>query len=148
MLRFPKMVPSRVVSTHLNHEEASAILQKARIRHLLGFRAAANLWAFFEPDPRVQILVERKDLQKVCAVLKEHTGSPKSDIWAVELFADDLDELGSDVRNGIPVTSRLQTWIDLQHFPMAGAHATFFRFVLKDEYPEIGGGTYERHRRA
>lgn len=141
MLRFPKMVPSRVVPTHWNHEEASALLQKARIRHLLGFRAAANLWAFFEPDPRVQILVERKDLQQVFSVLEQQAGTPKSDLWAVELFADDLEELGSDVRNGIPLTSRLQTWLDLRHFPMAGAHATFFRSVLQEEYPEIGGRT-------
>jgi len=50
-----------------------------------------------------------------------------------------LESLGTTSLQSHMLTTRLQTWIDLAHFPRAGAHEAFFRKVIRNEYPQAEG---------
>lgn len=139
-LRFAAMVPARRIETQaaVDPEAISSRLTRDGVSHALAYRSAANHWAFFEPEPRVQIVVSRPDLAAaVRSVGPDDAPSASDGPAGVDLFVDHLEVLEVTTRRGLPVTTRLQTWLDLQHFPLAGAHAAFFRSVLAAEFPDV-----------
>lgn len=132
-LRLPDIVPARTTSTTLPPAEISHHLNKHGIRHAFGFTTAANRWAFFEPDPTAHLIVAPRHAKHTVDLLKKHDAQGDS---TVQVYVDDLDALRIEIFRMMPLTSRLQTWIDLTVFPHAGAHAAFFDQVIGKLYEE------------
>lgn len=138
-LRLPFIDPKRALEGDNDARTLAKGLQARDVPFAFGFTTAANLWAFFEPDPATHIIVARPALKDAVAALKTAHGasSTKRAPGPIVLFADDLELLDLDQLRGLPVTSLLQTWLDLRQFPHAGAHAAFFQEVLAERFPEV-----------
>lgn len=138
MLRLAAMNPVRTLTAPLDGSSAQQALESSGIQSALGFTSAANQWAFFEPHRNHQLFVERGSAVKATSALKQ--GSPaRGKGETITLFETDLDSLGTTSLQSQTLTTRLQTWIDLTHFPRAGAHEAFFRKVIRNEYPQAEG---------
>ncbi len=135
MLRLAAMNPARSVSTALDGPAACAALQEAGIEAALGFTSAANAWAFFEPHRDLQVFISRGLASRAAAVLNDAAlhGAPDHE---VTLFVTDLNATSITTLKETRITSRLQTWIDLAHFPRAGAHEAFFRKIIRNDFPQ------------
>lgn len=138
MLRLAAMNPVRSLTVGLDGPSAQHALKAGGIRSALGFTSAANEWAFFEPHRDNQIFVERGNAAKAMAALNTHASTNVKD-QKITLFETDLDALGTTTLQATTLTTRLQTWIDLAHFPRAGAHEAFFRKVIRNEHPQAEG---------
>lgn len=136
MLRLANMNPVRTIEASLDAPTACRAIQASNLQAVLAFTTAANEWAFFEPHRESHILVPRGAASKAAAAL-EAAGRPGDQ--SVTLFEADLDSTGTTMLRDVALTSRLQTWIDLVHFPRAGAHEAFFRGIIRDEYPQAEG---------
>lgn len=144
MLRIGFIDPKRKFKVRLDLSQIGEWLEQHQIRHVFAFTTAANQWAYFEPDPTTHIIIDRNDLQRLGRIIKPEsppasTDRRKSPVKHVNVFADNLELLDATNARGLNLTTRIQTWIDLRHFPHAGAHAAFFQQVIAEEYPEVLG---------
>lgn len=137
MLRLAAMNPVRTFAAPMDGLSAHQELESSGIRSALGFTSAANQWAFFEPHRTHHLFVERGSAVKAASALKQE--APRGKGETITLFETDLDSLGTATLQSQTLTTRLQTWIDLTHFPRAGAHEAFFRKVIRNEYPQAEG---------
>ena len=138
MLRLAAMNPVRSITATLDGPSAQRVLEASGIQTALGFTSAANQWAFFEPHRSHQLFVERGSAVKAASALADD--APSRDTGErITLFETDLESLGTTSLQSHMLTTRLQTWIDLAHFPRAGAHEAFFRKVIRNEYPQAEG---------
>jgi hypothetical protein len=133
-LRLGDILPVRTVRSPQSLEQISSSLNDQAIPHVVAFTTAANRWAHFEPDPTTHIIVEQHQASKTAKAIESDQnegGSP------VLLYEDRLEALQQETLQGIPLTSRLQTWIDLHVFPHASAHAAFFKQVIENMHPQV-----------
>lgn len=137
MLRLPAMNPVRTLPTDLEGPDACRILEESGIDAAMAFTTAANEWAFFEPHHDLQLFVDRGSASKAANLLRGAPARPGAG-RTVTLFLADLDSTSTTTLKGVTTTTRLQTWIDLAHFPRAGAHEAFFRGIIKREFPQAG----------
>ena len=135
-LRLADIVPSRIVKADVGAEEAYHRLRQHGIPAVLCFTTAANRWAYFEPDPAVHITVPMRKAASGVLALQEGDGSRTKGALEIHLYEDDLESLDTEDLGGLRLTSRLQTWLDLQQFPHAGAHAAFFEQIVARLHPE------------
>jgi hypothetical protein len=143
-LRLPAIAPARTIDLAVSQTEFHEHLHQAEISHVFGFTTAANALAYFEPHPEVCVLVEKSDVSEVARILDEselaheRRGRVSSEASRsrprVLLFADKLDRLDAvDAKIGT-VTSLHQTYVDLLHFPLAGAHADFLKKAIEKRW--------------
>lgn len=143
-LRLPAIAPARTIDLAVSQAEFHDHLHQAEIAHVFGFTTAANALAYFEPHPEVCVLVEKSDVSQVARILEasdlphERRGRVTSETSRsrprVLLFADKLERLDVvDAKMGT-VTSLHQTYVDLLHFPLAGAHADFLKKAIEKRW--------------
>ncbi|MFA5862945.1 MAG: hypothetical protein WDA16_14730 [Candidatus Thermoplasmatota archaeon] len=144
-LRLPAIVPARTIDLPIPQAEFHDRLRDAEISHVFGFTTAANALAYFEPHPEVCVLIAKPDMSRVARLLDEvaiahehrrgRVSSEASRSQArVLLFADKLDRLDVvDAKIGV-VTSLHQTYVDILHFPLAGAHADFLKKAIEKRW--------------
>lgn len=132
-LRLAAMMPARQLHGPVDAHGAAELLDAAGVPHVFAFRTAANLWAYFEPEPQTHIIVSPTHLKAAKEALEGETTN-RSRAPNTNLFADDIRSVPNTLRQDLQVTDRLMTWIDLRHFPFAGAHHAFFESVIMDLY--------------
>lgn len=139
-LRLPAIVPARTIDLAVSQDEFHDRLRDADVSHVFGFTTAANALAYFEPHPEVCVLVDKKDVSVVADLMREAnvrgtrgrvSGQVARSRPRVLVFADKLERLDVVDASLGTVTSLHQTYVDLLHFPLAGAHADFLKMAIE-----------------
>lgn len=134
--RMADLRPSRPFYSKYSVDEIGERLLGKNIQYTFGFFTAANRYAFYEPRQDVQIYIAPGSVTAVRNVL---AGEKQTDhrMMRVQLFEEPLRQIGSHRRDGVIVTTPLQTVIDLRAHPEGGAHAGFLaEKLLTRMYPD------------
>lgn len=111
------VVPARTLSTDGDAVRVHQILDRHQVRHAFGYLTAANLHLYYQPEPRIQLLVPSNQVTTARRAL------PEGD-RPVEIYARDLEHTGTQVlADGLPATDLLETAIDVRAHPDGGPHA-------------------------
>lgn len=121
-VRAASIRPEIPFATNLGEDEIHARLDEARIDHLLGFFTAANRWSFYEPRFDHHVYLARGNMRRVRELLATDVARARG---SVQIYSEDPNSLLRQTRQGVPVTTPLQTVLDLRAHPEGGAHANF-----------------------
>lgn len=113
-------------------------LQETGVDHVFCMFIAANRWAFFEPTSDIQVYINRGDLSEAAEALSAPEPRGRRRTGTLQIFLENLDGLSHQRREELPVTSPLQTVIDLRAHPEGGAHADFLE---KNLLPRLREGS-------
>ncbi|MBI4392653.1 MAG: hypothetical protein HY556_02495 [Euryarchaeota archaeon] len=123
--RIARIQPVHEGAVALDARGFSQVLSQRRIPHALCMLSAANEWTFFEPRYAIDVYVRRADAPRVRALTTVGR-------YRVNLYAENLGEVPTRERDGVPITDLFQTLIDCRAHPEGGAHAQFLERVLLD----------------
>lgn len=137
--RVANLRPERPARIQGDVEEVHERLDAQGLPHTFGMFTAANRWAFFEPHRDVHLYVDRGHRREVMAALDDLRASGPGASGELQMYVENLDALSSQDRQGLPVTSPLQTTIDLRAHPEGGAHADFLEENLLPRLQERSG---------
>lgn len=121
--RVATLRPVKPFGTPLDVESAKHQLDGANIDHIFALFTAANRYAFFEPRNEIQIYVKPGSLTSLRQAIA--TDKPGRGDLLVQAFEEPLEGIAQTSRNGLAVTTPLQTVVDLRAHPEGGAHAEF-----------------------
>lgn len=136
-LRADRALPERAVGKGLPPLDASSTLDALGVRHAFGFQTAANLQAYFEPAGAHAIYLHGDSMTaarlttEVSKALTTSRRATQQDPY--DLYVDDLDRL--DVVPGPkgPMTSPVQTLLDLAIHSRTAAHREFLFDLLQKQ---------------
>lgn len=154
-LRADRAVPDRVLVKGPPLHRAAAILHELKVPFALGFQSAANVHAYFEPSNVSQVYIQQPGgprgparteltvtgqvmfpdrldyVAGLAATLLGDSLSTRSQVY--ELFIDDLGPLDCVADRNFPVTSALQTVLDLATHARTAAHLEFMLDFLRKQ---------------
>lgn len=134
--RAANLRPERPTAISSSPDELHARLAEAGIPHVFAMFTAANRWAFFEPIRDIHVYLPRGSRSDLHATIEEPQARGRSASGELQVYTENLDALSTQQRDGYPVTSPLQTVLDLRAHPEGGAHAAFLEENL---LPRIRG---------
>ncbi|MGB1697364.1 MAG: hypothetical protein ACPHK8_03080, partial [Thermoplasmatota archaeon] len=138
-LRTERALPDRHFIKGPPLETAMEILRANQIQAAIGFQTAANRHAYFEPAGANQLYIQRPakvtDAAKLTGkILNEFTQHPRaSHSDSYELYVDDLTRLDIQEARGEPMTSPIQTLLDLCLHSRTAAHKEFLHDQLRKQ---------------
>lgn len=135
--RTANLRPARPRPIHSDVFRAHDRLVENDLDHVFCMFTAANRWAFFEPTSDVQVYVNRGDMSEATEALSASEPRGRR-TGTLQIFLENLDGLSHQRREDLPVTSPLQTVIDLRAHPEGGAHADFLE---KNLLPRLREGS-------
>ncbi|HVL48733.1 MAG TPA: hypothetical protein VM889_09265 [Candidatus Thermoplasmatota archaeon] len=135
-LRLSSVVPVRTVDAAVSQAEVRDRLEAAGVPHVFAFTTAANALAYFEPQPETCVYVEKRRAGEAARLLQlESASNPRrarslASHPRVLLFGERLAVLDSTASAIGTITSLHQTYVDLLHYPLAGAQADFLKKAI------------------
>lgn len=136
--RTANLRPARPRPIHGDLFRAHERLQENDVEHVFCMFVAANRWAFFEPTNDIQVYINRGDMSEAAEALSASEPQGRRRTGTLQIFLENLDSLSHQRREELPVTSPLQTVIDLRAHPEGGAHADFLE---KNLLPRLREGS-------
>lgn len=138
-LRAERALPDRHFIKGPPLDTAMEVLRGMDVDAAIGFQTAANRHAYFEPTGAHQIYVQRpakateaaRRTGDVLNALTQHPRASRSD--AYELYVDDLARLDVREERGQPMTSPVQTLLDLCLHGRTAAHKEFLFDQLRKQ---------------
>lgn len=126
-LRADRAVPDRELTKCPPLAAAARVLGDKGIAFVAAFRTAANRIGYFEPAETMSLYVGRPEQRELARLLTVPGQSGRC-----HLHHEDLSRLEA-VRDadGIPITSPMQTLLDLAADPLGGAHRSFLEELLR-----------------
>lgn len=138
-LRAERALPDRDFIKGPPLDVALEVLRGLDVEAAIGFQTAANRHAYFEPSGAHQLYIQRPekvtDAAKLTGqILNAFTQHPRaSHSDAYELYVDDLARLDVRQERGQPITSPVQTLLDLCLHNRTAAHKEFLLDQLRKQ---------------
>lgn len=123
--RTANLRPERPMALRGDVHDVHDRLEAAGVAHLFGMFTSANQWAFYEAHRDVHVYLARSDRGAAVDALGDLLRDGRSRGGELQIYLENLDALGHAARGDLPVTSPLQTVVDLRAHPEGGAHADF-----------------------
>jgi hypothetical protein len=138
-IRAERALPDRNFVQGPPPEIAMELLRSMDADAAIGFQTAANRHAYFEPTGAHQLYVQRPAkitaaanlTGKILNAFTQHPSASRSD--AYEIYVDDLGRLDIRQERGQPMTSPVQTLLDLCLHHRAAAHKEFLLQQLQKQ---------------